>query len=171
MDKRWKCASKEAPKDPFYLIQSNGSDKRYVISLHDPEKIKLLLFNFIRKSRYLDLKVRDMKSPENPTDYVGMLRRKKLLSILEKYDEFLFDNGNFEFMARISRTGEYIVFDDHGLLFIYSKKDYQSFIESIDIAYQEDQKLIYEFNHWHHGDEDHHEKLMNFVNALGMHEG
>lgn len=74
-------------------------------------------------------------------------------------------------MARISRTGEYIVFDDHGLLFIYSKKDYQSFIESIDITYQEDQKLIYEFNHWHHGDEDHHEKLMNFVNALGMHEG
>lgn len=88
MDKRWKCASKEAPKDPFYLIQSNGSDKRYVISLHDPEKIKLLLFNFIRKSRYLDLKVRDMKSPENPTDYVGMLRRQNYFPFLKSMTNF-----------------------------------------------------------------------------------
>ena len=124
MKQNMKCTAYEASKEPFYLIQTKDDFKRYVVSLQRGEDIKLLLYNFIRKSRYLDIKVRDMNNKENPIDYVGMLPRKKLLSLLDSFKDMLFRNGFFEFMARISRTGEYIVLDDHGLLFIIYKYEF-----------------------------------------------
>ncbi|XOV67499.1 MAG: hypothetical protein ACFHU9_17935 [Fluviicola sp.] len=168
--KQWKCLSGEAPKESFYLVQKYEKQTRYVISLQSPEDALLLLYNFIRKSRYLDLKIRDMDNNENPTDYVGMLGRKKLLVILEKNEDILLGNVFFEFMAKNSRTGEYIVFDDHGLLFIYSNKDYASFIEQVDVSRNDEAKLIYEYNHWHNGPAGHREALQHFIKELEMHE-
>ena len=50
-DKPIKAISKDFTTEPFYLIQSNGKDKRYVVSLRDKLRIRTLLAGFINQSK------------------------------------------------------------------------------------------------------------------------
>jgi hypothetical protein len=86
-----KCASKDFQAGPFYLIQSNGSDKRFVASFQDIGKIKQFITSFVdNSSEELEIVIRDLDDPENPIDFSGQATKEKLKAMLDKYNEVVF---------------------------------------------------------------------------------
>ncbi|MBC7865498.1 MAG: hypothetical protein IAF38_21160, partial [Bacteroidia bacterium] len=120
-----KCASRDFTKDSFYLIQKNGKGKRYVISLKDKIRIRTLLAGFINQaSEEVQIKIWDLESRENPVGYSGTVSKKRVHQVMTRFEDAIFHNGYHDLMIRNSEKGDYIAFDEHGLIFIYTNEDY-----------------------------------------------
>lgn len=163
-----KCSSPDGPFEPFYLIQSDNKEQRYVVTLNEKTHVQTILTGFVNNSRNFQLKIRDFDNYENPIDYYGVAKRKALHTVLEKFDDLLFSNGFFDLMIRNPKSGDYIVFDEHGLLFIYSKVDYSSVLRQIGAEYKPDDKLIYEYDHWHIKEANGSERLEELIKSLKL---
>jgi len=159
-----KATSREFTKEPFFLIQSNGTEKRYVVSLRNKIRIKILLSGFINQSKNeIQIKIRDFESYDKPIDYIGSLSKIKLHELMTKHEETIFHNGNHVLMLKNSESGDFIVFDEHGLIFIYTNQDYTDILIKLGAKYSPKQKLIYEFNHWHFCIEESEKKLKEMI--------
>ena len=168
-EKPIKCASMDFKASPFYLIQSNGTDKRFVVSFQDGPKIKEFLTFFIDQTLdRLKIKIRDFDDKENPIDFDGQATKIKLKTSLDKYEEVVFHDGYHDLMLRRPETGDYIAFDEHGLLFIYSNDNYSDILEKFGLSYKANEKLIYEFDHWHYRPANGRQDLNNLINELGL---
>jgi len=159
-----KAVSKEFTKEPFHLIQSNETDKRYVVSLTDKVTIRTLLAGFINQSKNdVQIKIRDLDNPDKPVDYSGLLGKAKLHELMTKHEDVIFHNGYHELMLKNSYSGDYIVFDEHGLIFIYTSQDYSKILKNLEAEYKPDEKLIYEYNHWHYCLPEGRRKLVDMI--------
>ncbi|TRZ42207.1 hypothetical protein [Robertkochia solimangrovi] len=159
-----KAGSKEFTKEPFHLIQSNGMDKRYVVSLRDKVRVRTLLTGFINQSKNdIQIKIRDLDNPKNPIDYSGSLGNAKLHELMTKHEDVIFHNGYHDLMIRNPDSGDYVAFDEHGLIFIYTNQDYSEILKNLEAEYKPDEKLIYEFNHWHYCLPKGREKLADMI--------
>jgi hypothetical protein len=168
-DKPIKCAAKDFKTSPFYLIQSNGSNKRFVASFQDGQKIKQFLTLFIDQSLdELQIKIRDFDDKENPIDFEGQATKSKLKPTLDKYEEVVFHDGYHDLMLRRPETGDYIAFDEHGLVFIYTQDNYSDTLEKLGLSYKANEKLIYQFDHWHYRPANGRQDLKNLINELGL---
>lgn len=164
-----KCASAEYKAAPFYLIQKNKSEKRYVISFQDIEKIRTFLFAFIdRTFGEIEVKLRDYDNSDEPIDYDGIVPAENLKFAISAYPEVVFHDGGNEFMIRHSETGDYVAFDLHGLVFVYSNDDYSKQLKQLEIPYKKRERLIYEFNHWHVRPAKVRENLHELIQELGL---
>lgn len=168
-DKPIKCASKDFKVNPFYLIQTNGSDKRFVASFQDEIKLKLFFIEYIDSSdTELQVKIRDFSDHENPVDFDGEATKAKLKSALDKYEEVVFHDGYHDLMLRRPNTGDYVVFDEHGLVFIYTHDNYSDTLNRYGLTYKASEKLIYEFDHWHYRPAAGKEDLNKLIMELGL---
>ena len=153
----------------FYFIQSNGSDKRFVASFQDGQKIKQFLILFIDQTLdELQIKIRDFDDKENPIDFEGQATKSKLKTTLDKYEEVIIHDGYHDLMLRRTETGAYIAFDEHGLVFIYTKDNYSDTLERLGLTYKANEKLIYQFDHWHYRPANGLQDIKNLVNELGL---
>lgn len=166
-EKPIKCAANGFVKNPFYLIQSNGEEKRFVASFQDKKGIQHFLNEFIGQSEKIQIKIRDFDDPENPIDYNGQASQLKVKEILDKY-EFIFHNGFHVLMLRIPENGDYIAFDEHGLIFIYADKDYSMILKNYGLSHDENAKLIYEVDHWHYSKTTDKEDLKILIDEIGL---
>ncbi len=159
-----KAASKEFTNESFHLIQSHGVDKRYVVSLSDKIRIRTLLAGFINQSKNeIQIKIRDVDNPEKPINYSGTLNKSKLHELMTKHEDVIFHNGYHDLMLRNPETGDYIAFDEHGLIFIYTNQDYSEVLKNLNAEYKPEEKLIYEYNHWHYCLPKGQEKLAEMI--------
>lgn len=159
-----KAAANDFTKEPFYLVQSNGTDKRYVVSLRDQIRIRTLLAGFINQSKdIIQIKIRDFDNPDTPIDYSGLSSKSKLHELMTKHEEVIFHNGYHDLMLRDPDSGDYMVFDEHGLIFIYTDQDYSEILKNLEAEYRPGEKLIYEFNHWHYCLSGGREKLAEMI--------
>ncbi len=164
-----KCAAKDFKTSPFYLIQSNGTDKRFVASFQNREKISRFLTLFINNSSdELQIKIRDFDDRENPIDFIGKATKSKLMTTLDNYNEVVLHDGYHDLMLRRPESGDYIVFDEHGLIFIYSKDNYSEILENFGLLYNAKEKLIYEFDHWHYRPANGRLELKEFISELNL---
>jgi hypothetical protein len=168
-NKSIKCVSSAPKTSPFYLIQSNGSDKRFVASFQEKEKIKQFLTSFIDyTSDELQIIIRDFDDREKNKDYIGLSTKSKLKSILETYEDYIFYDGFHDLILRRPNTGEYMTFDQHGLVFIHSRENYSVILERLGLTYKANEKLIYEFHHFHIRPANVREDLKKLINELGL---
>lgn len=159
-----KAVAKESSNEPFYLIQSNGLDKRYVVSLRDKVTIKALFGAFINQSEdTIQVKIIDFEEYEGPIDYSGEISKGKLHELMIKHEEVLFHNGYHDFMLKYPGSGDIMVFDEHGLIFIYTSLNYADVLSNFNVAYKPDEKLLYEYNHWHYCLHGGREKLTDMI--------
>lgn len=164
-----KATSREVTKDPFYLIQTNGSDKRYVVWLCEKVRIRTLIAGFINKAaNHVEVKVRDFDEVEDGADNFGEVTKLQLHQLMTKYEEVLFHNGYHDLMIRIPETEECIVFDEHGLIFIYTSDAYDEVLMRLDAVHKPDEKLIYEFDHLHYCMAEGKDLLRRFIDELGL---
>ncbi|MEP7128802.1 MAG: hypothetical protein ABI729_08040 [Chitinophagales bacterium] len=164
-----KCASRDFKSSPFYLIQSNGPHKRFVASFQDAKKIKLFLSTFIDSSAaQLQIKILDFDDHENPLVFDGQSTKAKLIDALDKYEELVFHDGYHDLMIRRPETGDYIAFDEHGLIFIYTQDNYSDTLNKLGLAYKANEKLIYQFDHWHYRPANGKQDLKNLITELEL---
>ena len=150
-----KSAAKDYTKEPFYLIQYNGSDKRTVASFQNKDNIKLFLRTFIESIESdVNVKITDLEDYDNPQDFDGMVSKEKINTALNNYDDFFLHDGYHELTLMNPGTSDLIAFDEHGLIYIYADSDYESVLRSFGLTLKPDQKLIYELGHWHYRSAD-----------------
>lgn len=168
-DKPIKCASYEFTKSPFYVIQSNGNDRRFIASFPDVQKIKQFLTLFIEQTLdEIQIKIADYDDANRPLEYEGQSSKSELQTTLEKYEDVVFHDGFHDLMLRRPETGDYIAFDDHGLVFIYTEDDYTNILEALGLIHKPDELLIYEYNHWHYRPPNGRKDLKDLINELGL---
>lgn len=164
-----KSASKKSYKKPFYKYQSNGGNNRYVVSVQEKQVITQILADFINQTEEnLQIKVREYDNPNDFTDYIGSISNTYFDELLEKYDAVLFHNGSHELMLRNPITGEYVAFDDHGLLFIYTDDKRDSYLKGLGLKKKSFKKLIYEYGHWHVSSKLGREQFPEMIKFLGL---
>jgi hypothetical protein len=145
-----KCASAEYTAKPFHLIQANETDRRYVISFQDVEKIRTFMFAFIdRASETVAVKLRDNDDADQPTDYDGDVAPQHLKNVINAFEETVFYDGYTDLMIRLPESGDYVVFDQHGLVFVYTHDDYSEVLQQLENPFNPNEQLIYEVSHWH----------------------
>lgn len=145
-----KAAAKGYTNSPFYLLQKQASNQRYVISAYDKRLIEGLYKRFVNDCEAIvSVKIRDLDNPDFPVEYTGELEKVKLKVLLKKHEEVFFHHGFHEFMIHNPRSKEDFVFDEHGLVFIYTASDYSSELEQLGIEFKPSEKLIYQAPHWH----------------------
>lgn len=135
-----------------------------MVSLSDPIRIRILLAGFINQSENdIQVKIRDLDNPEKPMDYSGALNKSTLHDLMTKHEDVIFHNGYHDLMLRNPGTGDYVVFDEHGLVFVYTSQNYSEVLKNLKADYLPDEKLIYELNHWHYCLTDGQEKLADMI--------
>jgi len=179
-----KCASPTYKKAPFYTIQLNRKDKRYVAYLQDSEKMKSFILSYIEKdrdekdggilkhffttqSKGLHVSITDFKNTEKPLKYRGIVNKETLITAVEKYSTLIFTDGFHELMIW-RKADEYMVIDDHGLICVYTKKDYSTKFISYGINFEENAPLIYDYAHWHIQAVNGVVDLKNLINELRL---
>jgi hypothetical protein len=80
----------------------------------------------------------------------------------------IFHDGYHDLMIRIPENGDYVTFDEHGLVFIYSRDNYSDLLKELKLEYKANEKLIYQFGHWHIRPLNGKEDLKNLVDELGL---
>jgi hypothetical protein len=164
-----KCASKDYTIDSFYLLQIRGTEKRYVIELHDKIRIRTLLAGFINNAQsFVQLKIRDLDNANNIIDYSGEIDKKRLHNIMTECEDVIFHNGYHDLMIRNPKSGDYVVFDEHGLIFIYTDEDYTKILKNLGAEYRPNEKLIYQYEHWHYLMPNGREKLAELIGKLEL---
>jgi hypothetical protein len=165
-----KSASNAFKSTPFYLIQSNGPDKRFVAYFENKQNIRSFLLSFVNNAvDKLQIKIRDFDNPDNPRDFEGDVSKQQLRSVLDKYEELIFHDGYHDLMIRLPETGDYVAFDEHGLVFIYTDADYSDILKTCGLTHQPDQKLVYQYEHWHYRPKNAREDLKSLIKELGLH--
>lgn len=164
-----KCVSKDFTSNPFFLIQYNGSQKRFLAFFQNKEKIKQFLTLFIDQSvDDVQVKIYDVEDINNPKEHEGSVTKVKLKAAIKQYEEVVFHNGRHDFMIRQPETDDYIVFDEHGMIFIYTQDDYTTILENFGLSFQPNKKLIESFNHWHYSSQNHGMNLQSFIASLEL---
>ncbi|TCZ70191.1 hypothetical protein [Flaviaesturariibacter aridisoli] len=147
-----KSASRDYRPEPFYLLQSNGAAQRLVAYFNSADAIRAVLCAFVgRGNGYLRVKLFDGKSEGDANEYEGTVSQTQLLGALDAFGDFIFHDGFHELLAMHPENGDYIAFDEHGLLFLYvtDPEVYQPLLEAQGAAYDPEGRFIYEFDHWH----------------------
>ena len=164
-----KTAANGYSKDPFYLIQTNGPEKRYVVSLRDKEKIKTIMTGFIEQMKNrVQIKIADLYVIDEPEEYYGELDKFRLFELMTEFEEVIFHHSHHDFMIHNPDSEDYIVFDEHGLLFIYTDEDYSHVLHQFKVEYRPKEKLIYEFSHWHVNLPNPEKRLNEMIEAFGL---
>lgn len=164
-----KAQPRKFTKQQFYLIQTNSTEKRFVISITDKLTLRILMAGFINEVKnYIQIKIIDLNNTEKPKVYYGTSDKSKLHKLMTKYEDVIFHNGFHELLLRNPDNGHHIALDEHGLLFVYSNKDYAKILSQLKIEFKPKEKLIYEKEHWHFCLSDGYERLSMMINDLEL---
>lgn len=164
-----KCASRDFKKSDFYLIERNGSDKRFIASFMNAETIARLIKSFVEQcDKDIRVKICDLADQSNPTDIGGSVDKNLFLSALEKYNDVIFHDGYHELELMNPKTMDLLAFDEHGLVYIYSDKNYSEILENFGLTFRPNESLITRFDHWHIRTATGQKDLKSFIDALGL---
>lgn len=156
---------------PFFLIQKNKNEKRYIAWINDKYKIRILIAGFINKANSnLNVKIVNFYDEVEGETYHGNVSKSDLHIKMSEFEEVIFHNGYHDFMVMNPDTKDYIVFDDHGLIFIYTNEDYTEIFKNLDVNFDASAKLTYEFDHFHYIIPEGNNKLLKFINELKLKE-
>jgi hypothetical protein len=159
-----KCIARDFVPKSFYIIETNGEEQRYVVSFSDIAGIKRLLWYFIEAAEdYLQVRIADLEDRDSPIDYDGASSKENLKLVIEKYSDFVFHDGYHDFMLRHPKSGDYIAYDEHDNIYIYSNEDYAPVLEGIGIEHQIDEQFIFNVDHYHYRSGSGKEMFRNLV--------
>jgi hypothetical protein len=164
-----KCTSRHFKQSDFYLLEQNGSDRRFVASCVNSEKIELLIKSFVNEcDKDIRVKICDLADQNNPVDIEGVVDKYLFISTFEKYFDLIFHDGYHEIELMNPQTMDLLAFDEHGLLYIYSDQNYSELLENLGLPFKPNESLITNFDHWHIRTATGQNDLKSFINAIGL---
>ena len=166
-----KCtvAGKQAPSEPFYLLHTHGEANRVVVQPATETLIWRLIEDFLDTCPdIIYVKVRDWNDPENPLEYTGSGNKQEVLETLRKFSDVVLYHGKHDLMLRAPKTLDTLGFDEHGLIFLYTDRDLEQYMEALQIPFKPEEKLPYELDHWHVTTTEADESFKPFLTALAL---
>jgi len=91
-----------------------------------------------------------------------------LSEAIRSHEELVFLDGGMQISVRCAGGGDYLVLDEHAILFLYS--DDEGFEDLCrELGFEEcAQPLLYEAGHWHVRPDNAKEHAESFVSRLGL---
>jgi hypothetical protein len=100
--------------------------------------------------------------------YYGKTSLSKLERTVKSNEKFLFQDGHIQVSIKRSDTGEYLTFDEHGVLYIYSNSDKFEKL-CVKAGFEKKvEKLVSESGHWHILPKDSEKFKRNFISQLNL---
>lgn len=158
--------------NPFYFIEHNEEYalSRIVAFTQDVNQLKTLFKEIIEYfPQEIDVLFKILDG--NDFDrFHGIIEKYKLLVTLNKFEEFVFEDGSFQLCIKFPDNDEYVALDEHGVLFIYSLDEF--FINKLEknnfIARKEE--MIFLKPHYHHMIKDSEIFAQKFIEELELEE-
>ncbi|MEJ1240311.1 hypothetical protein WBG78_19370 [Chryseolinea sp. T2] len=164
-----KCTSNSYSREPFYLLQADDNCRRYTVQLNDQFRIRILLSGFIESlTAIVEIRIKSYEDPFNPIVYSGNQERSRIQALMTEFEEVIFHNGYHDLIIQDPDAGECIIFDQHGLIYMNTNRDYSDNLGNLGAEFKQKEKLISQSFHWHHSSESLDEKLVEFINVLGL---
>ncbi len=172
-----KCISDRYESEPFYLIQykyRNGIDyrdldTRYIAWFRNKATIKSFLKDFSNKTnKELQVRITDLANIDSPVSYEGFVAKSTLIDVLEEHAETIFHDGYHELMIKIAESGDYIVFDEHGLIYLYTLYNYRDILSDYKLKYKPDGKFIDQQEHGHYSPANRQSLIKLLINTLEL---
>ena len=158
--------------NPFYFVEYNEeySYSRIVSFTQNNIQLKKI---FIEVIEYFPQEIEILLKVPKDKDYkryYGSIEKYKLTVALEKYEEFVLEDGSYQLCIKNPNNDENIALDEHGILFIYSTNDvYINLLEKNNyISLKEE--LIYAKPHFHQFIKDSEIYLNRFIKELELEE-
>ncbi|MSR77348.1 MAG: hypothetical protein EXS63_03870 [Candidatus Omnitrophica bacterium] len=156
---------------PFFLIEKRGKDKRYTAWSGDLDQIKKLYGSLIDQFSedieiLFKIKKEEKKTWEN---YYGKNNLSDLKRTIQKREEWFFCDGEVQISVKRIDTGEYLTFDEHGVLYLYAdpSKNYAATFKAA--GFQEEQEAaVFEEGHWHISPKDSEKYRADFLRELHL---
>ncbi len=183
-----KCAAAGYNRKPFYVIDRQKQETRYVVSFQDGVNIKQFLLHFMDESiGRLEVRIIDHGDYQNPITYTGFAANEQIQTLIEKYEDLVLYDGGHELWISRPENESFVVFDDHGLVYVYTKDDYTNILngygltplklenpiytfmlDRIGLTRRKRVLLIHEINHWHVRSPNAADELKRFIEELGL---
>lgn len=111
----------------------------------------------------------DRGRPPHGRRYFGQgIDAEALARVIELKRDWLAEDGHHQLMARKAGTNDYVVLDDHGLLFVYSKDPrFEAWLASRGIPRRQPWVKT-DVDHLHCMTEDHDFQIRSFARGLGL---
>ncbi len=169
-----KSAREDYKPTPFYFSEENNNFKRYVVYNNSFEIIKQLLKEIISSyDNIIEILLKDSQGYDDKKEediwdrYYSETTKENILKLLEIHSKYIFFDGNNQLCIKDSSTGDYISFDDHGILFIYTDKFIDDLLLKNGIEKKKNE-LIYDQGHWHIRPKDADVLMNNFIKDLQL---
>lgn len=170
-NKRNKSVRENYKPDPFYFTEYlKDYDKfRYTAWSYNLDQTRDLfykLLDYFPKEVEVLLKIR--KEGDDWDWYFTEIKLVDLMDALISYDEYFFNDGGHQFCIKNLETDEYIVNDEHGIIFIYSfNHEFADELERNGYL-KRDEELIYEKDHWHIHIKDYEIVMKEIIDKLNL---
>jgi hypothetical protein len=116
----------------------------------------------------VDIKIRSLDEFLDWIVYSGETTKDRLHALMTEFEDVIFHNGRHDLVIQNPASGDYLTFDEHGLVYINTDEDYSDVLKHLGAEHRPNEKLIYQSFHWHHSTEQLNEQLTELINALGL---
>lgn len=100
--------------------------------------------------------------------YHGVCQLDNLTSAIRKNEDWVFQDGGSQLCVRCAGGGDYLVLDEHGILFFYSDDNgFRDLCQELGFE-ERAEPLLYESGHWHYR-AGRNESWEPFLRQLGLH--
>lgn len=175
-----KAVSPDYNPEPFYFVEaSETGEVRMPCWSPDPApliEIMLQALNGFPEEVGVLLKARVETSltqadQDEWVRFFGYCNKRAVQNVVARFRKFIQCDSTHQFMVRNTDTGEYLVFDDYGILWIYSEDPkFMHFLQKRGYSEKKGQKLICEGPIWRLTAPDSADQLRQIVDLLMLNE-
>jgi hypothetical protein len=157
--------------DAFFYHESDDPERfvGWTGDVRQLERVFVDLIHVLPESLEFLVKVECEHKEDDPWKrYFGIAIRDHLLNLLALYRSLIYQDGTHQFCVRDYQSGEYVVIDDAGVLFVYSSR--LAFRDCFLNAGFEERKesLISESTYWRQRSDEGSKLLSGFIEVAGL---
>lgn len=175
-----KAVSPDYNPGPFYFAEtSETGEVRMPCWSPDPASLMEIMLEALKafpEEVGVLIKVRVETSSTQPeadkwVRFFGYCNKRAVQNALARFRKFIQCDSTHQFMVRNTDTGEYLAFDDYGILWIYSKDlKFIDILQERGFCEKKGQTLIYDGPSWRLTAPDSTGQLKQLVDFLMLHE-
>ena len=154
-----KAVSPDYAPEPFYLVETSESgETRLPCWSTDPASLMEIILEVLKTfpeevEMLIKAKTESDTADSHESDewirFHGYSSNRAVQNALTRFHKFLVCDSTHQFMVRNTETGEYLCFDDYGILWIYSGDEkFKKLLVARGFKEKDDQPLIYEGPVW-----------------------
>jgi hypothetical protein len=175
-----KAVSPDYNSGPFYFVEASETGEiRMPCWSPDPDPLMEIMLELLKafpEDVGVLIKARVETSSTQPKEdewlrFFGYCNKRAVQNAVVRFRKFIQCDSTHQFMVRNTDTGEYLAFDDYGILWIYSENPkFKEILQGRGFSEKKGQPLINEGPTWRLTAPDSAGQLRQLVDLLMLHE-